>query len=283
MIPKIIHVFWSGKRNVIVEACIARMRIANPEWVVLRYDDFEETDFVQGFDALSIQAKTDWLRLCLVEKHGGVWLDSTIICNRCIEESIDVSETRVVGFECPIGNGILESWAFAARPNHPFIAAWKQEFGAAITMGFDEYKAQKSHRLKGNAIYAHMPYLTMHGAFVLTAVKYPNSVTMRHSLDEHHGPFFFTKKEWKSGFRFWAVVKLFLCDFKYPPLLKLTGETRKYMTTSLSVVPVLPNSFVAKRLNLSTSLHVKITYLVLVLALLSRVRVHKRSGHVSRN
>ena len=269
MIPRIIHVFWSGERNVVVEACIARMRTVHPEWVVLRYDNFEEADLVEGFDTLSIQAKTDWLRLCLVEKHGGVWLDSTIICNRCIEESIDVSETRVVGYECPIVNGSLESWAFAARPNHPFITAWKEEFGSAITMGFDEYKVRTSHRLKGNTIYDHMPYLTMHGAFVLTASEYPNSVTMHHSLDEHHGPFFFTKKEWEDGNRYWAVGKLFLHDFNYPSLLKLTGETRDYMTISLSVLPVLPNSFVATRLHLSTTPQVKIMYSVVVLMLLA--------------
>ena len=112
-----------------------------------------------GFEKLRLQAKTDFLRLCLVEKYGGVWLDASIICNRSIEESMDINETRVVGFECPMGKGILESWAFGARPSHPFITEWKNEFARAIRVGFDSYK--KTSGLQHNAIYGCMPYLTI--------------------------------------------------------------------------------------------------------------------------
>lgn len=252
MIPRVIHTFWTGEADVVVEACIARMSEANPGWEVARHADFKEAEAVEGFDALVVQAKVDWLRLCLVERYGGVWLDASVVCNRGVEESFDVSEARVVGFECPIGEGIMESWAFGARPRHPFITAWKREFGRAIGMGFEEYKSRSG--LSSNAIFEHMPYLTMHGAFVLAAASYPNEVVMRHSLDEKHGPFYFAKKEWATNLGFvrsLSVCKLFLFDFPgYPPLLKLTGETRNHANSLLRRLPVLPSCFLRRTLHL---------------------------------
>ena len=229
------------------------MRDANPGWTVIRYTNFEEADPVQNFDELQIQAKTDWLRICLIERYGGVWLDSSIICNRGIEETIDVSEDRVVGFECPIGTGILENWAFGARPNHPLIQDWRDEFKYAIEMGFDAYKQASSTVLNTNDIYDHMPYLTMHGAFVIVRERHPGSVAMIHSMDDHHGPFRFTRDEWRRGSRPLAVYKLFLWDFEYPPLLKLTGETRRYAEDALTFLPTLTHSFIYRTLRIRGS------------------------------
>ena len=272
MIPRTIHTFWTGKANVVVDACIARMSEANPGWEVVRHADFEEAEAVEGFDALSVQAKVDWLRLCLVERYGGVWLDASVVCHRGVEESFDVSETRVVGFECPIGEGIMENWAFGARPRHPFITAWKREFGRAISMGFEEYKSRSG--LSSNAIFEHMPYLTMHGAFVLVAASYPEQVFMRHSLDDAHGPFYFAKKEWawNVGFvRVLSVGKLFLFDYpRYPPLLKLNGEMRDQATFLLNRLPVLPSCFLRRTLRLRNdavfAFHVLVLSLVLVVS-----------------
>jgi hypothetical protein len=274
MIPKLIHVFWSGDRSWFVDACISRMREVNPGWRVIEYSDFVEADHVEGFERLSIQAKTDWLRLCLVQRHGGVWLDATILCNHPIEESLDVTEQRVVGFECPIGEGILENWAFGAVPNHPLILAWKAEFASAIRVGFDAYKQECG--LKGSAIYDHMPYLTMHGAYVVVARRHPDSVSMKSSMDEKHGPFYFTKDEWETGgsWRLYAVFKLFVYDFEYPPLLKFTGETRGYVLWMARLFPILPFSFLARTTHHTPSPRLYLhTYNLLLLSIMS-ILVH---------
>lgn len=250
MIPKILYVFWLGPSHVIVEACIARMREMHPDWDVRRYSDFEEAEPVDGFDNLSVTHKTDWLRLCLIEKYGGVWLDSTIICNGTIEQCLDLSESRVVGFECPIGQGVLENWAFGAPPNHPFIAAWKREFRRAIVMGFDAYA--DAFPYKDHPIHSYMPYLTMHGAFIVVNARSPDAVVIRSSTHRECGPFHYTYREWKlKGIApQWAVAKLFAWDFDYPPLLKLTGWHRSYAGRLYEFCGVRRNSFMHRTLHL---------------------------------
>lgn len=268
MIPRVIHVFWSGPKNWFVNSCLERMSEVNPNWSVREYSNFDEAEQIDKFESLSIQGKTDWLRLCLLQKYGGVWLDATVLCNRSIEESFDVMETRVVGFECPIGKEILENWAFGARPHHPFIEAWKEEFARAIRMGFEAYKEQCG--LEGSEIYDSLPYLSMHAAYVIVARYNPDSVCMQHSFDRNHGPFYFTHSEWKrGGIRPFAVLKLFLRDFRYPPLLKFTGETRAYALKIGNAIPVLPGSFFSRTL----AYKFRPAYIVYVVILLALVLV----------
>lgn len=278
MIPRIIHVFWFGEVNPFVEACIARMSEVNPSFTVRRYSNFDEAEYVQGFDSLMLQSKTDWLRLCLVEKYGGIWLDASIICNRCIEESIDVTETRVVGFECPIGEGILENWAFGATPGHPFITEWKNEFGRAINMGFDSYKTHSG--LQDHPIYEYMPYLTQHAAFLKVIPWFENAVTMHHSTDSNHGPYFFTKKEWDGGAltRPSAVIKLFLRDFHYPPLLKMTGETRAYVMCALQFIPVIHGSFLGRTLHIDNVQLITIRWMVAAAAVALTLKLNRSTS-----
>ena len=269
MIPKILHVFWRGPPMVIVEACIQRMRVMHPNWDVRRYSDFDEADPVEGFDKLEVQSKTDWLRLCLIEKHGGVWLDSSIICNGTIEQCMDLNETRVVGFECPIGEGVLESWAFGARPNHPFITAWKQEFRRAIVMGYDAYYAAYPH--KDHAIYQSMPYLTIHGAFLVVSPRFPDAVVMHSSTDKEYGPYYFIEKEWKTKTDWWAVTKLCIWDYDYPPLLKLTGPRRKQAELHIRLWGISKNSFMYRTLAIPYTerwyVWVMVTFVLLLLVL----------------
>ena len=262
MIPKIIHVFWKGNHSEFVEACIARMRSMHPSWTLHRYSNFDEAEYVNGFDKLQMQAKTDWLRMCLIAKYGGMWLDASIICNGAIEESFDIKESRVVGFECPIGEGIMESWAFGATPLHPMIIAWKNEFRRAIEASFEVYKQQSG--LEEHPIYEHMPYLTIHAAYVKIINKFRDKFFMHHSRHPRHGPFLFTKREWETNTLFGrrgAVSKLFLRDISLPPLIKFTSETRGYAEQMLLYVHVRPNSFLRRTLNLcNDDFATKITY-----------------------
>ena len=253
-IPRIIHVFWQGRRDPIVEACIARMHEINSGWDVRRYDAYDECEEVEGFDALRVQAKSDWLRICLIVKYGGLWLDATTICVDHVETWLDVAAERVVGFECPIKEGqstpALENWAFAARPGHPLARAWQREFGHAIRVGFDAYKAQNRDALGAHPIYGHMPYLTMHGAYL--KVHDDAQVFMRNVYDCDFGPFYYQRNHHKNGSknRWIPTFRLFVADPRHPPLMKFTGEQRCYANNALAVMPLMPGSFMHKKLHL---------------------------------
>ena len=275
-IPRHIHTFWSGPRNPIVDACLLRMHRANPSWTVSIHTDFAEADEVEGFERLQLQAKTDWLRTCLIAKYGGVWLDASVVCVDSVEAWVDVHDSCVVGFECPIGKHVLENWAFAAVPSHPLILAWKEEFARAIAMGFDAYKMYHASQVPKHAIHAHMPYLTMHAAYVL--VHDPTLVHMRSVCDPQEGPFAYLCPYWtpNNPFRFYATLRLMLFHPRLPALLKMTGAERNIATKALYVVPVLPGSFFHRSMGVSPSTALMLTYAVIVCAMLRRFAVTKR-------
>ena len=137
----IIHTFWSGPSNLVSDLCIERLRKMHPGWVVKVWDqdEFERDggEVCPGFDSLSIQHKSDWVRICLLCRYGGVWLDSTCICVDSVTEWMNIQGSDVVGFEAPFeGGGTLENWALACPPSHPLMLAWKAEFREAIRIGF---------------------------------------------------------------------------------------------------------------------------------------------------
>ena len=167
MIPRNIFTFWKGPKDELVTRCLKRMVDAHrPEWTVHILDDFAEADSIDGFDNLSVQHQADWLRICLIAKYGGVWLDASSICVRRVNEWVDtISDGRVVGFEAPHSNQVLENWAFAAPKGHPLIVAWKDEFARAIRMGFGAYKQYHIQHIGAHPIQDNMPYLTQHGAY----------------------------------------------------------------------------------------------------------------------
>ena len=108
--------------------------------------------FPKKYNTLSVQAKTDWLRLYLLKNYGGVWMDISIVLNDpqeiediyntlmktnkdvCVYE-MDFHRIKVNGKEYP---GI-ESWFIMAKPNSELITKWLEEFEYAIEIGFDKY------------------------------------------------------------------------------------------------------------------------------------------------
>jgi hypothetical protein len=284
MIPNRIFTFWVGEPNRIVSACHSKMREKHPGWEITMIEstDHEDIERIEGFDSLSIQAKSDWARLCLVAKYGGVWLDATALCVRPVTEWVDMASDKVIGFGCPITGceSVLENWAFAARANHPLIRKWKDEFKKAIAMGVDAYKKHYINIMGNHPISNHMPYLTMHGAY--TVVQDPKQVHMVHACDKRMGPFsFLCSPHWPNGMfaalgMFHGVSRLFRKNIDLPPLVKFTGDGRRIATIHHICFPTLRNSSAAIHMGLEPAwgLVVPITCALSVLLLVFLIYIY---------
>ena len=60
-------------------------KIHNPDWNVVQLtseniSDYVETDYLYGTKNITDQAKSDIIRLSLLNKYGGVWADATMLC-----------------------------------------------------------------------------------------------------------------------------------------------------------------------------------------------------------
>jgi len=105
-----------------------------------------------NYDTLRQSHKSDWLRLALLERYGGCWLDATVIVNSLeafnavYADTVD-NQSEFTGFYTPMGllgsdpTSFIESWFIMAPEKSRVIRAWLSEFTAACTMGFSEYRS----------------------------------------------------------------------------------------------------------------------------------------------
>jgi hypothetical protein len=102
--------------------------------------------------SMSTQQYSDWLRLYLLKKYGGVWLDISIIINSTIDdlysESVK-SQSELTGFNSSgleikdINIPVIESWFIMAPINSEVISLWYKEFDTALKEGLLHYKRRQ--------------------------------------------------------------------------------------------------------------------------------------------
>ena len=98
----IIWSFWEGQTPDLVLRCFESIRIHNPTrpFIVLNRATLPKfVDLTVEFplfrgkrgtpdDFFSVQIFADWVRLKLLDKYGGVWLDASIICTSPVDNWI---------------------------------------------------------------------------------------------------------------------------------------------------------------------------------------------------
>jgi hypothetical protein len=92
--------------------------------------------------------KADWVRLKLLEKYGGLWLDASIIINEggAINEIYNEAwNTRanlvVFTLNKPRPIDFIENWFIMAPKKSLMIKLWLREFEKAISIGFANYRS----------------------------------------------------------------------------------------------------------------------------------------------
>jgi hypothetical protein len=130
------------KRN---RLCVKKWRELNPDWEVNVLDRKKIKDYVpEFFDIVRsapprrVQAKSDLLRILLLEKFGGVWVDVSVYPT-CPLSSFYPSVVNETGFfayrftkknrPSHWGKKTTVSWFLCADwPNHYLISKWREAF-----------------------------------------------------------------------------------------------------------------------------------------------------------
>jgi len=185
-VPKIAWTYWDDMDTIpdSVTKILNKRKEVLIGWnsIVLNKNNINEYidphEFPNNYDYLMPAHKSDWIRLCLLKKYGGLWLDAGIIINsidalnQMYDESIKLdSELSVFYLESNMINNdpmtYIENWYILAPANSRIINAWYNEFTSAIKMDFINYKNElinlgiKIDQViggEGNT------YLTMHAA-----------------------------------------------------------------------------------------------------------------------
>jgi len=100
------------------------------------WDYITKEDLPSNFDKLSVQKKTDLLRLSLLYKYGGTWCDSTFIMTKPIKDwfpdSYDLFGFYIDKFTTKEEYPILESWFISAPRGSPPIKLWREEMNKHV-------------------------------------------------------------------------------------------------------------------------------------------------------
>jgi len=261
VIPRNIFTYWHDpnpkNRPTLVKAAMRMYKKIHPDWNyrVLSIKDAEKMDGFPG-DGLNKQALADWVRMCVVRDHGGFWVDATVLLSSPLDQNgaFDMDLDAVQGYRVPFPGkgceGVMENWVFCAPKGNAFIARWCEEYSKALSMGREKYlKRYFSPVSTCSQLASSMPYLTMHGAFVVARAAMPDAaVSMKDSIGEG-SPFDYLKT------RFWDsnLASLKLVSTKAEgasQLVKVRGPERKALTALVESRVYLRDGLVERTLGL---------------------------------
>lgn len=152
-IPKIVWMFWNNENIPLeIQTFINKIKNENPDYDVriLNFSNLNnyvnDLIFYDGID-IPIANKTDLIRLALLYKFGGVWLDITTILFQPIDDFLNIKninnydliafyyEKTTTDFNRPM----IESWFLAAPPQSQFIHEWFKTLYPLINLGSKNY------------------------------------------------------------------------------------------------------------------------------------------------
>lgn len=154
-IPRIIWAYWNGKQPpTLIQRCFENWRHFNPDFSIRILNDESLGDYlpeiVNGLADIPVAKRSDWIRLELLQRYGGIWLDASTILTESLDWVLDrqvESQADFVGYYLeqytadPL-SPVIESWFMAAPPGSPFIQDVRAEFVShAIPRSGEEYVA----------------------------------------------------------------------------------------------------------------------------------------------
>ncbi|MCH4249001.1 MAG: capsular polysaccharide synthesis protein [Acinetobacter populi] len=254
-IPKIIWMYWDSKeKNELVDLCISSVRHHCIGYDIRVLDSTNVEDYI-NLPKLNKILKpaiiADYIRLSLLKKYGGIWMDASIFLTTDFDWFLSKMDGDTIFLfysdACTINlnKPILENWFIAANPSNDFICDWFNEFEKCIsskdpTQYYSEYADKKDIIQKiPNTDYL-MCYIS--AAIVLSKKSY-NILTLNSGSQGHY----YNYRFFSNSFFIALVLGVYNKNniFK-PKLIKFTKDTRKYSNIFLENNLVLTKSLLNK-------------------------------------
>ena len=242
-IPKIIWTYWQpSPAPAFIQACLANWRRFAPDHQLRLLDRDSISQWLPtlraDFDAMPAYRQADWLRVQLLARHGGIWMDASMLLSRDLAWLHETRRRRAadyIGFyidryttrpELPI----VENWLMASVPGGLFVTA----LAAAFDQALDEGAETLLQRLQSEGRHARVVqaltedfqrYLLMHVAASDLLDRAPQAARLV-LLRAEDGPF-----AWHAGVgwrkrHLYARLALVPCPRVLPAVLKLRGGDR---------------------------------------------------------
>jgi hypothetical protein len=132
-IPKKIWMVWfqgADQAPSLVEETQASWKKLNPDWEFHFLDkeglrEHLDADWFLDHKNIPPQALSDIVRIMLLHKYGGVWVDASVFCTRPLDEWIyDHAPEGFFGYEKPRFDKLISSWFLVASKGNVVIKKW---------------------------------------------------------------------------------------------------------------------------------------------------------------
>ncbi|MBX3633210.1 MAG: mannosyltransferase [Simplicispira sp.] len=248
-IPPIVWAYWTGGAPPpLIARCFANWRRYHPHWTLRILDDASVGTWVgslpPALTGASATLRADWIRLELLRRHGGVWMDASTLLTAPLDwlqaahqrSGGDLAAYYLERYTTDPAYPVVENWFLAAPPQSPLVHDLQREFtDTVLPLGGAAYVAhlQRSGEYQELVQGIDLPnYLSMHLALqrVLRSGK-AYSVLLWRAED---GPFLYhslghwgrTALKVRLLFRRAAAAP--------PPLIKLRKPDRKRLDLYLA-------------------------------------------------
>lgn len=131
-VPKIIWAYWdSDEIPEIVKLSIKSWRKRSPQYKINFTNQKNIGTLIslpENWKTLPAYRQSDIIRLRLLEKYGGVWIDASTILLEDVDKFI--SKDNLTLFITPsssLENPVFENWFISAPPNNKIIGMWIEE------------------------------------------------------------------------------------------------------------------------------------------------------------
>jgi|GEM_PF-494146 len=262
-IPRIIWSYWNSPTlPLFVQRCMATWTRHCPDFSIRILNDGNLAEYLPDFPRktphLSPPKRADWIRMELMARYGGIWLDATIVLTRPLDWAIQEQRQSGADFVGYWIDGltsnhsfpVIENWFLAAPPGSPFMADWHREFVDNALHNAKEYIARLRTRDDFKAIIHNIPtleYLSCHvaaqvvlrrgGGYVLSLIRAQDDAYAYH---EQSG--------WVRS-RLWDRLAFRRGDAQaVPRLVKFRKKDRRYGDEFIAYGLFLEDSFVARHL-----------------------------------
>jgi len=270
-VPKIIWTLWLqgwDRAPQIVSSCLRTWRKHNVGWDIRALSLPDIVHVLNGDPLISLatskdlrpEAFSDAVRIALLRRYGGVWIDSTCYCLKPLDEWLhDRLPIGFFAFANPRPDRMLSSWFLAAVENNYIVEKWYD-----LTFEYWSTRSVRDH------------YFWFHELF---AVGYGASPQFRAIWDgtpklSADGPHYYAPYE-KTLLRRTSCSDFKLLECAPTPLLKLTRKVGATIYPEKSVL-----NFLVQRANADPiHLHTKMNHLALSLF---RIRWLLRNARPSR-
>jgi hypothetical protein len=269
-----IWTFWNTKEfPPVVKYALLSWKKTNPDFQIHLLSLANMHEYISmdelplKFTTFSPQTQADVIRLCLLEKYGGIWCDASYWQSEAFFPEWDIfsSESNnydlmgyyIESFTNNMKRPVVENWFLVSKPHSIVIQLWKKEFFSSLE-NFDSPAKYIAHLKQQNVdmqLIDNPVYLNMHAAmlkvFQDTNFDYekqtPFQIKLKGAAEDPSGPLYHLSKKWPVPGLWNILADIKEYNNKIPPSIKIRGGERYFFDSIISMAEISHDSCMLKQ------------------------------------